>query len=315
MGFSWLPPRQDLAFALQVADAFAPHADWALIAVSPPWTRLLEGADPTSLVRANELGLASLYRGKGLRIVVSIDPTDGLDRSRDAPELRAALRSISDTTVQTLFRAYVLAMARELAPDYLGIASETNLVRELAPAALYEGLRRAANDAAVDVLAVLPATRLFISVNVEVAWGRPGNTFAGVDLDRAEFPFVQALALSSYPYLGGFATPDELPADYYARLTAHAPLPMIYLEGGWPSTSVAGVISDPATQSRYLEVQARLLDTAAAIGWFQITFTDLDVAAWGPGVEPFAHLGLVTTTLAPKPALATWDAILRRPRQ
>jgi hypothetical protein len=59
---------------------------------------------------------------------------------------------------------------------------------------------------------------------------------------------------------------------------------------------------------------ARLLDTAGALAWFQITFTDLDVATFGPGIAPFAALGLVDTSLQPKAALAAWDAVFARPR-
>jgi hypothetical protein len=62
----------------------------------------------------------------------------------------------------------------------------------------------------------------------------------------------------------------------------------------------------------------QLQDTARTVAWFQITFTDLDEAAYGapPGqLTPFSHLGLVDLNLSPKPALSTWDAIFARPRR
>lgn len=46
---------------------------------------------------------------------------------------------------------------------------------------------------------------------------------------------------------------------------------------------------------------------------FQITFTDLEVAAWPPGIDPFAYIGLVDSAFTPKPALAVWDSIFSRP--
>src|SRR5262245_56903651 len=85
MGFSWFPPTPSVPVALQVVDTFAPRADVGLILVSPPWTALLNGGDPAALVTGNELGQAQYLRGRGLAVVVSIDPSDGLDRSRDAP--------------------------------------------------------------------------------------------------------------------------------------------------------------------------------------------------------------------------------------
>jgi hypothetical protein len=69
-------------------------------------------------------------------------------------------------------------------------------------------------------------------------------------------------------------------------------------------------------QARYLDRQAQLLDSARAIGLFQLTFTDLDLSGvtLPPGsiLPLFAHLGIVDSALGPKPALATWDSLLAR---
>ena len=56
------------------------------------------------------------------------------------------------------------------------------------------------------------------------------------------------------------------------------------------------------------------LDQVTALGWFQLTFTDLDLTVFPPGVAPFAYLGLVDTNLNPKPVLAPWDSVFARPR-
>ena len=91
MGFSWFPPRPDLALALRVADLAAMHSDAALILTSVPWDALLDGQSADAVVRGNVLGLAAHYRGLGLPIVVSIDPSNGLDRASDAPARWRAL--------------------------------------------------------------------------------------------------------------------------------------------------------------------------------------------------------------------------------
>jgi hypothetical protein len=73
-------------------------------------------------------------------------------------------------------------------PDYMGIGSETNLVRLTAPAALYAAEVQAANDAATDIHAVDPAAKLFTTVQVEVAWGKLGTSstaYVGIAQDRA----------------------------------------------------------------------------------------------------------------------------------
>src|SRR5262245_3997050 len=151
-----------------------------------------------------------------------------------------------------------------------------------------------------------------ISVQVEVANGRrPGGAGAGIARDHDDFPFLDALGLSSYPYLAGIADPADLPLDYYSRLAADVPLPLYIIEGGWPSDAAFG--SSPDEQRRYIERQGQLLDAAQAQGWFQITFTDLDLQAFPAGVAPFATLGLVDVNLQPKPGLQAWDAVFARP--
>ena len=323
MGFSSFPPRPDLNLALLTINLWAQRADAALILTDPPWDSLLAGRAPDSLIRNNQLGLANYYRARGLRVIVSIDPTNGLDRSAEAPKLVAAGRSLTEPAVQQLYRDYVTAMDTLIHPDYLGIASETNLVRAIAPASLYNAVVQAAGSAATSVSVIDSVVSLYTTVQVETAWGRlagPGGAYVGIDQDLADFGFIRALGLSSYPYLGGYTDPDSIPSDYYTRLQQGQAIQrrMLVIEGGWPSDSVAGVPSDPQKQRRYIARHAQLQDTASTVGWFQITFTDLDEAAYGfpPGsLTPFAMLGLVDVNFVSKPALSAWDAVFVRPRR
>ncbi len=320
MGFSGVPPRNDNALAIRSIDLWAQRADAALVLTDPPWEHLLAGLDPEFLVRAIQLELVNYYRSKGLRIIGSVDPTDGLNRAQDAPALVAARRSLREPAIRDLYRRYVGAFVSVLRPEALAVASETNLIRAIAPESLYAAVVAAGNLAAAEARGHDPNLRLFVTVQVETALGRlPGAQGAGIARDRADFPFTQALGLSSFPYLAGIADPEELPLDYYAPLVAEGPLPVYVIEGGWPSASAANFVSSPDEQRRYIERHARILDTARAQAWFQITFTDLDLSAipQPPGsiLPLFATLGLVDATLQPKPALGAWDAVFARPRQ
>ena len=318
MGFSPFPSRFDPALIVPTIDMWALRADAGLIVNEPPWDSLLAGKSPDSLIRNNQLGLANYYRTKGLHVIVSVDATNGLDRTGDSAPLAAAGRSLTEPAIQQLFRDYVTAMDTLIHPDYIGVASETNLIRAAAPSALYSAVVAAANGAASDVRAVDPGARIFTTVQVETAWGRlpPTTPYVGIAQDLIDFGFDNALGLSSYPYLGGFTDPDSLPLDYYSRLVNSGPLPVMVIEGGWSSESVVSP-SSPDMQRRYIVREAELLDQAKAIGWFQITFTDIDTASISlpPGsiIPLFAHLGLVDINLTPKPALQAWDAIFARP--
>lgn len=318
MGFSAVPPRADQALLLQSLEMWTSRADAAIIHTAVPWAALLAGSSAAEAVDSTALGIANYYRAKGLRVVVTVDVTDGLDRSREAPELVAAGRSITDTSIQRLYRDYVLALDTIIHPDLLGLAAETNLIRAAAPESVYVAVVTMANAAAAAVDARGAAPPLYISVQVETAWGRlQGGGYVGVEQDLSDFPFIDALGLSSYPYLGGFSAPESLPLDYYARLRAGRTLPELVVEGGWTSVSLGSIVSSPGEQARYLARQAELLDSARAIAVFQLTFTDLDLSAvtLPPGsiLPLFAHLGIVDSALTPKPALATWDSLFARP--
>ncbi|HET9325289.1 MAG TPA: hypothetical protein VFQ05_00790 [Candidatus Eisenbacteria bacterium] len=316
MGFSAIPARPDLGQALAALDLWTRRADAAILHFEPPWDTLLKGAPIDSAVLLVHKPLVDYYRAKGLIVVVTLDVTNGLDRSAESPALVAAGRSLAEPAVQQILRGYAVAVDTILRPTTLLLAAETNLIRAAASPTIYSAVVQAANGAAADIRALDAAVQLGVSVQVETAWGRlsGGGSFVGIATDLADFPFVQAIGLSSYPYLGGFDDPEQIPLDYYSRIT---PLPKLVVEGGWASVSVGPVVTSQEEQARYIRRHMQLLDQASAVAVFQLTFTDLDPAYFPPGtiLPLFATLGLVDMDLAPKRALAPWDSAFARPRR
>src|SRR5947199_2739916 len=207
MGYSARPPRMDSTIVVPAINFWAQRADAAIIHASPPWTALLNGVSPAAAVDTVQVPLANYFRAKGLALVFTVDATDGLNRAAEAPELVALGRSVTDTAIQRVYRAWLLAVADKLRPDYFGLIAETNLIRAAAPDSVYQALWVMANAVAAEVRAAGLPSRLYVSVQVETAWGRPatgGGTYQGIARDLADFPFVDAIGLSSYPYLGGF---------------------------------------------------------------------------------------------------------------
>jgi hypothetical protein len=318
MGFSDFPPRIDSASYVNALSMWLPRADGGIVQVSPPWKALLAGATPESAVTAIYAANVRLYQTRNMRVFATIDVTDGLNRAAEAPELVAAGRSITEPAIQQIYRHFVVAFDTLLRPDYLGLAAETNLIQAAAPAPVYDAVVTMTNAAAADVRAVDPARKLYVSVQVETAWGRlmNGGVYLGIARDYTDFPFIDAFGLSSYPYLGGFADPADIPEDYLSRLVAGHSTPVMVVEGGWASASGNGFATDPLKQARYFARLRTLLDRAHAIGVFQLTFADLDTA--GMQLPPssvlplFISLGVVDDHLVPKPALATWDSLFAR---
>jgi hypothetical protein len=317
MGFASTPPRLSTAAVIQGIDLWSTRAELAAIHEELPWTDLLAGMSPDAILDRDKVQLVNYLRGKGLHLYFMADLTDGLSRGEEAPQLRALGRSLTEPAVQQVYRDYVLAVARKLNPEFIGLAAETNLIRAAAPPALYAAVVRAANDAAADLHAAGAGGSLMFSVQVEVAWGVLGGngTYAGVEQDFTDFPFVQILGLSSYPYFS-FTQPEDIPNNYYSRLLNSRTVPVMVVEGGWTSASVGTVQSSPDLQARYVTRHAALLDAVGARGVIQLLFADLDLSSLPPPIPPnlplFVSIGLTDSDFAGKPALAAWDALFAR---
>ncbi len=316
MGFSPNPPRLSVQDVLRGIDLWSARSELAIIHEELPWTDLLAGLSPDAILERDKVQLVQYLRAKGLGLVFMGDLNDGLAREQEAPKLRAAGRSITEPAVQRLYRDYLLAVDRKLAPQVIGLVAESNLIRAAAPQ-LYPAVRQAANDTAAALRAAGSRAVLTASVQVELAWGRLGGngSYAGVEADFTDFPFMQRLGLSSYPYFG-WAQPEDMPADAFQRLLGGRSLPTMLLEGGWASTGVGTISSSPVLQARYVSRLPELLDRAGAVAWLQLQFADLDMAALPPPVPAnlplFASIGLADSSFAPKPALAAWDALHAR---
>jgi hypothetical protein len=320
MGFSASPPKFDTATQLRDIDLFSARAELVIVQDELPWTDLLAGTAPDAIIDQRYSQLVAYFRSKGLKLVYVFDLDNGLARGQEAPQLAALGRSIVEPAVQQAYRDWVAAVVRRLAPDYVGLAAETNLIRAAGTPSHYAAVVKSANDAAHDLRAAGVTTPLFVSVQIETAWGFfTKSAYLGIDADLADFPFLQMLGYSSYPYFF-YADPNDIPADYYTRVLSGRPLPVMVVEGGWNSASVGGIVSSPEKQARYITRQAELLDSVHAIGVIQLLFADYDLSLVPPAtaaaLAPFASIGITDSDFNPKPALAAWDALFgRHPRR
>ncbi len=317
MGFQSSAPRIDFDLVIKSLHIWEQRADAAMITTEVPWDSLYAGMTPQTYVVNNFKGLVDYYRSKNFPLWVYIDPANGLNRGSDALALVARKKSISQADAQKLYRRFVFVMDSILMPDHLGLALETNLIRGSSPDSIYHGIVKAANDAAQEVRAFDKQVKLSISVQVDYAWGKLNNgVFVPVDKDFSDFPFMEEIGLSSYPYFV-FDKPQDIPLDYYSRLLTGKQVPVFVTEGGWSSATVATYAGSVEKQRDYMIRQSQLLDAVEASAWFQLTFTDIDVTALPAGVPDnivlFSNLGLVDKDLKPKPALDAWDSIFKRP--
>ncbi len=317
MGFSPNPPRPTVDAVLRGIDQWSTRAELAIIHEELPWADLLSGMTPDAILARDKVDLVALLRRKGLAITVMLDLTNGLDRATEARALTTAGRSLTEPAVQDMAKAFALAVQSRLSPDNLGLSAETNLIRRIAPAGVYHAVRTTAASIESALAASGATSRRFISVQAESAWGHLGGAgvFEGIAQDRADFPFMRALGISSYPYLA-FADPADVPSDYFTRLRDGSSLPVIVTEGGWSSASGSSFVSSPEKQARYISRFANLLDSVSASAWFQLQYSDMDTTAFPPELTAilsvFASIGLTDAVGIAKPALAQWDALFAR---
>jgi hypothetical protein len=321
MGFGNSGPRyDDFNLLIQSLNLWTTRADAAIVNTEVPWDSLLSGIPAVDYVSRNYVGLVNFYRSKNMKLWVYIDPQNGLDRTSDATALQLRGKSIADADMQEVYRRFVVVMDSMLNPDHLGLALETNLIRAASPSPIYQGVKKAANDVAAELKGRGRTVPLSVSVQVDVAWGMlGGGGYTGINQDFADFPFIEELGLSSYPYFG-FETPDQLPVNYYSRLVEGRNIPVFVSEGGWSSGSVTTATpsfnSSPEEQAAYIRRHPAVLDEVKATAWFQLPFTDIDIGSVPPPVPDnlgyFIYLGMVDVNLTPKPALTAWDEIYGR---
>jgi hypothetical protein len=318
LGFSYNPARPTAMSVLQGIDRWTMRAELAVIHEEMPWEKLLNGMTPDAIIDADKVNLVNYMRGKGMQLFYMGDLTDGLSRAQEAPQLRRLGRSITEPAVQRLYRDYMVAVVRKLNPQFVGLAAETNLIRAGGTAPLYAAVVRTANDAASDIRSAGGTMPLMISVQVETAWGVLSGTgpYVGIDIDRIDFPFVQIMGLSSYPYFG-YAQPENIPDNYYSRLLPNRSMPGMVTEGGWISGSAGTIASTPEKQARYITRHAQLLESIDARALVQLNFADPDLSTFPQPIPPnlplFATIGLTDSDFNPKPALAAWDDLHARP--
>lgn len=328
MGFGFTPPVPSVEAVIDIIPRIAAVSEYTIIQREVPWTRIRAG-DSIGTILDDEWDelVAFLTGANGLRPVILIDPLNGLDRTEESNEARKNGVTLLDAGDRAIHEAFVLEVARRYQPDYLGLASEINTLAAHGDAALYAAIRDMINGLVPRLRDASPRSRLFVSYQVDDAWGLTGlpsavDQFALVH----DFASTDVVGLSSYPVFF-WDRPEDIPDDYYRRFAEESGKPLIQVEGGWSSERTAWMApsreASPGAQARYFATLFRLLDAVEAELLVLLLYSDLDLShpGWGlsdedrEGLLNFARMGIVDTNLSPKPAYEAWEQAFARPRQ
>ena len=216
-------------------------------------------------------------------------------------------------------RERAVETARQIAesyqPPYLALGIEINRYYEEDP----DGFGAFVNlyvEMYEAIKAVSPQTPVFPIFQYEKMRG--GVFFSEDDqaqlqwdlLDRFEGRMDLA-AFITYPFLL-YATPADLPDDYYSGIEAHTSQGIAFTEMGWPSEALSGIPDSPFGGSPDEQV-------AFVQRFFSLTSNaQLEMALWsfphdvGPGFNAaFTSVSLRENDGTPKPALGTWKSFMR----
>ncbi|MEW5955852.1 MAG: hypothetical protein AB1626_04950 [Candidatus Micrarchaeota archaeon] len=244
----------------------------------------------------------------GVDLFVGIDPTSGLNRSK-LYELNSRHTTFADPDFRQTFKSAAVYYARELRPKYMALGIEINMYYPGNEEdfenylSLYRETRR-------EVKRVSPDTKVFATMQLEdmqALWLAPTHNSTWYVLEEMDDD-MDLVVLSTYPSLV-YASPSQIPADYFSRVREHTSLPIAVGETGYPTGD--GVIGDRGSQQKQNEYLARLLREADELDMEFVTWITMYDPEWEdlPEVlKPFEDMGLRHANDTPKQAWCVMKA-------
>ncbi len=245
-----------------------------------------------------------------LKVFVQFDPYPPPRKGRLQPKLpsRLSTNSFANPAVREAFVAETLARVQWYDARFVCLAMEINAYYEEQPddfdnfVALFVEARRAIKKDRPDAI-------VFVSFQYEQLLGKAAALTGKPHAPHWEllqkFESLQdAVGISSYPQLGGFRKPSDIPPDYYDQLRKHTKLPIVFTEIGWTTASSHGGSAE--SQAEFLR---RFENMTAKLDLLLVNhFFLYDNEAFG---EFFSRMGLLDGNGTPRPAYAVWRSMWR----
>lgn len=318
LGFSTLPPEATTEAYIRTFAAVAQYGEVVLIQRPPPWEDFFPGGGVSNeTAETTRIETALLAQYPHLKLFYAIDPTDPLAQRSRPVNLPADItpeEGFRNARLRNALVAYTTYVVTNYRPAYLAIGVEVNMLRDRAPeqfAAFLEAYR----DAYDAAKAADPSVKVFPTFQLEDLEGNLGRLHPPQwDVLEAFRGKMDALAISTYPYLSGIRTAADLRPDYYRQLRERWEGEILIAEAGYASGPVEGqpLVGSEADQAAFLE---RLLEEAEANGFSLVVYRAVfDPAYVGAGAAAvFRDIGLRRSDGSNKEAWPLWERWARRP--
>jgi len=326
MGLSSLPEQPSKAGYEEAFTLAGENGELILIQRAPPWEEFLPGG----VISAETLDLTReekrLAEEKGLVIFAAVDPLDSADRGRlaSAPEdpdgRSLADAGFGDPRVRSAFIAYAQYLALNLRPRYMALGMEVDLYEAARPDDFdnFVSLYFEAYDAVKDIS---PETLVFPTFQMEAIQNllSPAGQAAQPEAPSRWHlmlnfePKVDILAVTTYPSFV-FATPDDIPQDYYDQLRRYSDVPIAIAAVGYSSGPGREGINE-GTEEEQKAFLGRLFQDAQRLEMaFVVWFASTDPAfVQEPPLDLLQYIGLRRADGSAKPAWEVWVQEAQRP--
>ncbi len=318
LGFSTLPAERTTESYVNSVATAAQYADLVLIQRAPPWEEFMPGGSISAQTRAlTELERDLLDQYDGLDLFFGIDPTDGIVQRSRIANLPASVDpevGFADESLRSAFIGYATYVAANYEPAYMALGIEINMLYDRAPEQFeaFVSLYAEAYDA---VKEQSPETKVFPTFQLEDLEGSFGTIhpphWEVLDFFRGK---MDALAISTYPFLGDVRSTADIREDYYSQLRARFEGEILIAETGYASAPVEGKVNvgTEEDQQAFLE---RILGDAEGNGFTAVVWlAALDPAFVSEGATSvFRDIGLRKSDGTNKLAWGVWEQWARRP--
>jgi hypothetical protein len=314
MGFVPIPKQPITTDAwLETFELLKTNADFVLHHSAIDWEDFVDSSNiersaaaTPNLESTNFIALMS--RQKNLKLLIVIDPLTSNREEIDTKLPADVGTNFGDEKVRKAFKNYVVRIAKDYKPEYLGLGSEINTYMNKHPEDA-NNLLSLIDETIPLIKQESPNTKITSTFQYESLIGKTGNTQWST-FEKVE-PKIDLVSITTYPSVY-FSSAFEIPADYYNNIKEHTTKSIIIAESGWPTGGESKFHGSEKNQKEFVARFPELIKDVDVKLWIWWFFHDQP----GEGYADFFRtMGLLTSDGKEKPSWNTWQEIHSLPQE